>query len=242
MFVLLSSLPLPSMKTIGIIGGISWLSSIDYYRIINEQINQRLGGVEAGRIILYSVNFGEVKTLTLQDDWDALARMVSDAARKLQNAGADCLLIGANTMHKIAGEVQKAISVPLIHIAQVTAAAVQSAGIKKVALLGTRYTMEFDFYPEKLREYGIDTIIPESDDREYVNASIYNELGKGIFTDAMREQYKKIIGRLADKGAEGVILGCTEIPMLIKQADSPIPVFDTTWLHATAAVNFALGE
>jgi len=230
------------MKTIGIIGGISWLSSIDYYRIINEQINQRLGGVEAGRIILYSVNFGEVKTLTLQDDWDALARMVSDAARKLQNAGADCLLIGANTMHKIAGEVQKAISVPLIHIAQVTAAAVQSAGIKKVALLGTRYTMEFDFYPEKLREYGIDTIIPESDDREYVNASIYNELGKGIFTDAMREQYKKIIGRLADKGAEGVILGCTEIPMLIKQADSPIPVFDTTWLHATAAVNFALGE
>jgi aspartate racemase len=230
------------MKTIGIIGGISWLSSIDYYRIINEQINQRLGGVEAGRIILYSVNFGEVKALTLQDDWDALARMVSDAARKLQNAGADCLLIGANTMHKIAGEVQKAISVPLIHIAQVTAAAVQSAGIKKVALLGTRYTMEFDFYPEKLREYGIDTIIPESDDREYVNASIYNELGKGIFTDAMREQYKKIIGRLADKGAEGVILGCTEIPMLIKQADSPIPVFDTTWLHATAAVNFALGE
>jgi aspartate racemase len=230
------------MKTIGIIGGISWLSSIDYYRIINEQINQRLGGVEAGRIILYSVNFGEVKTLTLQDDWDALARMVSDAARKLQNAGADCLLIGANTMHKIAGEAQKAISVPLIHIAQVTAAAVQSAGIKKVALLGTRYTMEFDFYPEKLREYGIDTIIPESDDREYVNASIYNELGKGIFTDAMREQYKKIIGRLADKGAEGVILGCTEIPMLIKQADSPIPVFDTTWLHATAAVNFALGE
>jgi aspartate racemase len=230
------------MKTIGIIGGISWLSSIDYYRIINEQINQRLGGVEAGRIILYSVNFGEVKTLTLQDDWDALARMVSDAARKLQNAGADCLLIGANTMHKIAGEVQKAISVPLIHIAQVTAAAVQSAGIKKVALLGTKYTMEFDFYPEKLREYGIDTIIPESDDREYVNASIYNELGKGIFTDAMREQYKKIIGRLADKGAEGVILGCTEIPMLIKQADSPIPVFDTTWLHATAAVNFALGE
>lgn len=230
------------MKTIGFIGGISWLSSIDYYRIINEQINQRLGGVEAGRIILYSVNFGEVKALTLQDDWDALARMVSDAARKLQNAGADCLLIGANTMHKIAGEVQKAISVPLIHIAQVTAAAVQSAGIKKVALLGTRYTMEFDFYPEKLREYGIDTIIPESDDREYVNASIYNELGKGIFTDAMREQYKKIIGRLADKGAEGVILGCTEIPMLIKQADSPIPVFDTTWLHATAAVNFALGE
>jgi len=230
------------MKTIGIIGGISWLSSIDYYRIINEQINQRLGGVEAGRIILYSLNFGEVKALTLQDNWPALARMVSAAAQQLEQAGADCILIGANTMHKIAGEVQHSIRIPLIHIAQVTAAAVQAAGIRKVALLGTKYTMELDFYPQKLKEYGIDTIIPESDDREYINASIYNELGKGIFTNAMRERYKTIIAGLAATGAEGVILGCTEIPMLIKQPDSPIPVFDTTLLHATAAVNFALGE
>jgi aspartate racemase len=231
---------LSSMRTIGLIGGLSWLSTIDYYRAINEQINQRLGGVHAGRIILYSLNFGEIKELTMRDDWPAMTRLVADAAKKLQQSGADCILIGANTMHKIAPQVQEAIQVPLIHIAEVTAAVVREQPIKKVALLGTKYTMQLDFYPDALRQYGIETIIPAEKDRDYIHATIYNELGKGIFTEEIRNRYKEIINRLVQQGAEGVILGCTEIPLLIKQKDSPVPVFDTALIHATAAVDFAL--
>jgi aspartate racemase len=228
------------MRTIGIIGGLSWLSTIDYYRAINEQINQRLGGVHAGRIIVYSLNFGEIKELTMKDDWPAMTKLVAEAAIKLEQSGADCLLIGANTMHKIAPAVQAAIQIPLIHIAEVTADAVQQKNLKKVALLGTKYTMELDFYPDAMRQYGIETMIPGEKDRDYIHATIYNELGKGIFTDEMRNRYKEIINQLMQQGAEGVVLGCTEIPLLIKQADSPIPVFDTALIHSTAAVDFAL--
>jgi aspartate racemase len=228
------------MRTIGIIGGLSWLSTIDYYRAINEQINQRLGGVHAGKIIIYSLNFGEIKELTMRDDWPAMTALVTDAAKKLQQSGADCILIGANTMHKIAPAVQQAIGIPVIHIAKVTATAVQEQQLKKVALLGTKYTMELDFYPDAMRRYGIETIIPADKDRDYIHATIYNELGKGIFTDEIRDRYKEIIIRLKQQGAQGVILGCTEIPLLIKQKDSPIPVFDTALIHATAAVEFAL--
>jgi aspartate racemase len=166
--------------------------------------------------------------------------MACDAAQKLEQAGADCLLIGANTMHKIAGDIQQSIDIPIIHIATVTAAAVNEKHIKKVALMGTKFTMELDFYHNALRAYGIETIIPNNDARDYIHASIYNELGKGIFTDEMRGQYKLIIHDLVNDGAEGVILGCTEIPMLIKQSDSPIPVFDTGLIHSIAAVDFAL--
>ncbi len=228
------------MRTIGIIGGLSWLSTIDYYRAINEQINQRLGGVHAGKIIIYSLNFGEIKELTMRNDWPAMTKLVSDAAKKLQQSGADCILIGANTMHKIAAEVQQAIDIPVIHIAEVTAAAVQQQQLKKIALLGTKYTMELDFYPNAMRQYGIETIIPAEKDRDYIHATIYNELGKGIFTDELKDRYKEIINRVMQQGAEGVVLGCTEIPLLIKQQDSPIPVFDTALIHATAAVEFAL--
>lgn len=230
------------MRTIGIIGGLSWPSTIDYYRVINEQVNQRLGGAEAAKIILYSLNFGEIKALTFRDDWAAITTLVCDVARKLEQAGADCVLIGANTMHRIADAIQQSINVPIIHIAKVTAAAVKEQKIKKVALIGTKFTMELDFYPDALRAHGIETIIPGDADRDYIHATIYNELGKGIFNDEMREQYKKIINELQQQGAEGVILGCTEIPLLIKQTDSPIPVFDTGLIHSIAAVNFAIEE
>ena len=164
------------MRTIGIIGGLSWLSTIDYYRAINEQINQRLGGVQAGKIIIYSLNFGDIKELTMRNDWPAMTELVCDAAKKLQQTGADCILIGANTMHKIASEVQQAVTIPLIHVAEVTASAVQEQQLKKVALLGTKFTMELGFYPDALRKYGIETIIPIEEDREYIHVTIYNEL------------------------------------------------------------------
>ena len=228
------------MRTIGIIGGLSWPSTIDYYRVINEQINQRLGGMEAGKILIYSFNFGEIRELTLRDDWPAITRHVVDVAKKLQAAGAECLVMAANTMHKIAPEMKAAIDIPLIHIAEVTAKAVQEQEVKKVALLGTKFTMELDFYPEALRRYGIETIIPGEKDRDYIHSTIYNELGKGIFTDELRNRYKEIINELMQQGAQGVILGCTEIPLLIKPGDSPIPIFDTALIHATAAVDFAL--
>jgi aspartate racemase len=166
--------------------------------------------------------------------------MVCDAAQKLEKAGADCILIGANTMHKIAAEIRSAIDIPIIHIAEVTAKAVQEQQIKKVALMGTKYTMELNFYPDALQQYGIETIIPGHDDRDYIHASIYNELTKGVLLDEMRQRYVEIIQRLKEQGAEGVILGCTEIPLLIKQKDSPIPIFETGFIHSIAAVDYAL--
>jgi aspartate racemase len=229
------------MKTIGIIGGISWHSSADYYRIINEQINQRLGDVASGRIILYSVNYSDIKKWTAQNDWTAITNYICSIAQKLEAAGADCLLIGANTMHKIADTIQGAITIPLIHVAEVTAAAVGRKSLKKVALLGTKFTMELDFYPQTLLKHGIATIIPDDVDRDYIHNTIYNELGKGNFSAEIKARYQHIIQKLVQQGAEGVILGCTEIPLLIKQADSSIPVFDTTLIHASAGVEWALG-
>ncbi len=230
------------MRIIGIIGGISWLSSIEYYRIINEKINQRLSGVNAGKIILYSVNFGEIKRLTFADDWKGMASMLSDIARRLQDAGAECILIGANTMHKIAPEVQAAVSIPVIHVAVETAKAVKAKKIKKVALLGTKYTMELDFYPSHFSVLGIETIIPGDEERQYLNAAIYEEMGKGLFLPATKERVLSMIGQLASKGAEGVIFGCTELPLLIEQKECALPIFNTTLIHAEAAVDFALSQ
>ena len=228
------------MKTIGLIGGLTWFSSIDYYRYMNQLVNERLGGDEAARIILNSVNYGEIKKLTQSDRWDQITEVIGQAAIQTEKAGADCILLGANTMHHIAEAVQSQITVPLIHIADATANAIRQKGIKAVALLGTKYTMQFDFYKKRLAAQGIQTLIPGVQDIEYVNQSIYNELGKGQFLDGTRRQYQRIIGELQQEGAGGVILGCTEIPLLIKQEDSPIPVFDTTLIHAMAAVDFAL--
>ena len=228
------------MKTIGLIGGMSWLSTIDYYRLLNEMLNERLGGTEAGKIIIYSVNFGEITTLTKADRWDKITEIICNAAKKLEVAGADCILIGANTMHKIAGEVQEAVSIPLIHVAEEVAKEINKKKLTTVALLGTKYTMQMDFYKDKLSKQGIATIIPGIEEIEMINNAIYTEMGKGIFLPGTKEKFLNIISRLIDQGAEGIILGCTEIPILIKQEDCTVPVFDTTRIHATAAVAFAL--
>jgi aspartate racemase len=229
------------MKTIGLIGGISWLSSVDYYRIINEQINHRLKGLNAGKIILYSVNYGEIKELTDQNRWHDIASLIKDAAIKLERAGADCLIIGANTMHRIAPEVQQAVKIPLIHIADATAASIKQKELKTVGLLGTKYTMELDFFKDKLKSRGITTLIPDLFDRDLIHTAIYNELGKGLLLPETKSMFLTLMEGLRNSGAEGIILGCTEIPLLISQKDFDLPLFDTTLLHASAAVEFVLG-
>lgn len=228
------------MKLIGIIGGISWISSADYYRLINEMVNQRLGGTNSARIILYSVNYETIKTLTFAGNWQAIAWEMRSIARHLELAGADCILIGANTMHKIAPEIQDAITIPVIHIAEETAKAIVRKNVKKVALLGTRYTMELDFFPDKLAAHGIETIIPDDEDRQYIHDAIYEEMGKGLFLPATKDRFLSIITQLGLKGAEGVIFGCTEIPLLIQPHECVLPSFNTTLIHAEAAVQFAL--
>jgi aspartate racemase len=228
------------MKTIGIIGGLTWHSTADYYRLINQQINAKLGGAEAGKIILYSVNFGEIKRLTEKNDWAGIANNIKEIAQKLEASGADCILIGANTMHKIADEVQSAISIPLIHIAEETAKVIVTKKFKKVALIGTKYTMQLDFYTEKLAAKGISTIIPEAEDIAYINNAIYTEMDVGVFLPETKKRFIQIINKLQHAGAEAVILGCTEIPILIKQDDVEVPVLDTTAIHVDAAIKFAL--
>lgn len=230
-----------SMKTIGIIGGITWLSSVEYYRLLNELVNKKLGGVESARIILFSVNFAEIKTLTEAGRWDKIEAIVRDAAQKLEAAGADCLLIGANTMHKIADQIQQSVKIPLIHIAEETAKEIKRAGQSTVALLGTKYTMQLPFFSDKLAAQDITTIIPEEDDISFINNAIYAELGKGLFLPETKQRFIDIIHKLVKQGAQGVILGCTEIPLLLQQKDSPVPVYDTTLIHSKAAVEFSLG-
>ncbi len=228
------------MKTIGLIGGITWLSTVDYYRLLNQKINGRLGGVSSAKLLISSVNFEEIKTLTVAEDWDGIAAIMCSEAKKLEKAGASCLLLCANTMHNVADNVQASIHIPLIHIAKETAKEIVKLQLKKVALLGTKYTMQLDFYKNKLSDRGIETIIPNAADMEYINTAIYDEMGKGIFLPERKQGFIGIINQLKEQGAEGVILGCTEIPILIQQNDSPIPVFDTTAIHVNAAVEFAL--
>lgn len=228
------------MKTIGLIGGITWHSTLDYYRLLNEQVQAKLGGVHSAKIILHSVDFAEIKAPTLREDWDEIANIMCSAAKNLETAGADCLVICANTMHNIAHRVEKEISIPLIHIADATARAINEKGLKKVTLLGTKYTMQMDFYKERLAAQGISVIVPAEPDIEFINHSIYEEFGKGIFLPERKQRYLSIIDSLRQQGAAGVVLGCTEIPILIKQEDCPVPVFDTSYLHALAAVEFAV--
>ncbi len=229
------------MKTIGLIGGITWHSTLDYYRLINQLVNEQVGGITSAKIILHSIEFSEIKVLTEANRWDDLASLISSTAQKIEQAGADCILIGANTMHRIADQVRASINIPLIHIAEETAKAIAQKQLKKVALLGTKYTMQLDFYTNKLVSSGITTIIPGSDEEiEIINNAIYREMSKGIFLPETKRQYLEIIERLIDRGAEGIILGCTEIPILLKQADCNVPIFDTTYIHAKAAVDFAL--
>ena len=230
------------MKTIGLVGGLTWVSTLDYYRHINQLTNEKLGGDEAAKLLINSVNFADIKRMTFADDWQGIATMIGEAALTLQKAGAQCMMLGANTMHKIADEVQAALDIPIIHIADATAADIRAKQLNKVALLGTRYTMQLDFYHNRLSQAGIETIIPDAAGVQFVNDAIYNEMGKGIFTEATRLQYNAIIDKLVKAGAQGVIMGCTEIPLLLKQEEIEVPLFDTAYLHSRAAVEWAMQE
>lgn len=225
------------MKTIGLIGGMSWESSLEYYRIINEETKRRLGGLHSAKSLMYSVDFAEIEELQHKGDWETATHMMIDATKHLENGGADFVLICTNTMHKMAKDVEKAIAIPLLHIADPTAEAIKAQGLTKVALLGTKYTMEQDFYKGRLIEkFGLDVITPNDTDRQTVHDIIYNELCLGEIKTQSKRQFVEIIKRLERDGAQGIILGCTEIGLLIKQADVSLPVFDTTQLHAEAAV------
>jgi aspartate racemase len=229
------------MKTIGLIGGLSWESSKEYYRIINETVNERLGGLHSARCILYSLEFAEIREIQQTKVSNELAKILVDAARKLEGAGAEIVLVCANTMHKFAPEIQQEIHVPVLHIADATAEKIRQKGLKRVGLLGTGTTMEEDFYKGRIREkFGIDVLVPDKDDRDLIDGVIFDELCVGKMKPSSKERFKEIIAKLVENGAEGIILGCTEIPLLIKQEDVNVPVFDTTEIHAKAAVEFAL--
>lgn len=229
------------MKTIGLIGGMSWESTVPYYRQINETVKQRLGGLHSARLVLYSVDFHEIEQLQHAGDWDAAGALLARAARALQAAGAECVVVCTNTMHKVAPAIEAAVAIPLLHIADPTAAAIARAGVSTVGLLGTRFTMEQAFYIERLRErHGLQVLTPPPADRDLVHRVIYEELCRGAVLDASRGEYRRVIGGLVERGAQGVILGCTEISLLVTQQDSPVPLFDTTAIHAVSAAEWAL--
>ncbi|WP_394174152.1 aspartate/glutamate racemase family protein [Thalassotalea litorea] len=229
------------MKTIGLIGGMSWESTRSYYESINRLVNQRLGGFHSAKIIMISVDFAEIEWLQQRGDWQKAGELLAECGQKLEFAGADVVLICTNTMHRVADQVQQRISIPLLHIADVTGAYLQKSGYTKSGLLGTRFTMEQDFYKQHIIEkYAIAMLIPPREDRQVVHDIIYQELVKGEFNSRSKDQYLKIIATLAENGAQSVVLGCTEIGLLIQQQDSPLPLLDTTELHCQAAVEFAL--
>ncbi|BDF71358.1 racemase [Oscillospiraceae bacterium] len=228
------------MKTIGLIGGMSWESTVTYYQIINTVVKERLGGLHSARCILYSVEFDEIERCQSSGDWERAGAILAEAAAGLERAGADFIVICTNTMHKVAGQVRAAVSVPLLHIAQVTAEELRRQGVERVALLGTRYTMEQDFYQSVLSDSGIEVLIPGEEARARVNAVIFDELCRGVISQDSRRAFLDIIAELAGRGAQGVILGCTEIGLLVRQEDTPVPLFDTTLLHAKRAALDAL--
>ncbi|AIT06222.1 aspartate racemase [Sphingomonas taxi] len=231
------------MKMIGLIGGMSWESSAAYYRIVNEGVRDRLGPTASARCLLWSFNFAEIEDLQHKGDWPGLTTRMVDAARRLEAGGAGVLLICTNTMHRMASDVQAAVSVPLLHIADPTAERIKAAGFRKVGLLGTAFTMEHAFYKGRLTDqHGLDVIIPNEEDRAIVHRIIYEELVAGKVLPSSREDYRAIIARLVENGAEAVILGCTEIMLLIQPEDSQVPIFDTTALHAAAAIELALSR
>lgn len=230
------------MKTIGLIGGMSWESTIPYYRIINEEVKNRLGGLHSAKIVLYSVEFDEIERCQSSGDWERSGDILGRAAQGLEAAGADFLLICTNTMHKVAPQVASMVHIPIVHIADATADELEKNHIRRVGLLGTKYTMTQNFYKQILIDRGIDVVIPDEPDIEVVNDVIFHELCVGEIREESRRQFQRIIDSLKGKGAEGVILGCTEIGMLIHQSDSPLPVFDTTVIHAKRAAGMALDD
>jgi aspartate racemase len=231
------------MKTIGLIGGMSWESSIEYYRIINETVRDKLGGLHSAKSVMVSVDFAEIEPLQHEGKWDETAQVLIAAAQNVERGGANFVLICTNTMHKVADEVQAHVQIPLLHIADATAERIKAQGLNKVGLLGTKFTMEESFYKDRLIErHGLEVLIPGESDREMVHRVIYDELCLGEIKGPSKEGYIRIMGHLVNEGAEGIILGCTEISLLVGQEDSSVPLFDTTQIHAQAAVNYALGS
>jgi amino-acid racemase len=230
-------------KVIGLIGGMSWESSAEYYRIINERVRDRLGGLSSARCLMWSFDFSEIEALQHAGRWQDATVMMIDAARRLERGGADFVLICTNTMHRMAAEVRAAVDIPLLHIADPTAVRVQAEGFSRVGLLGTAFTMEQDFYKGRLtQKFGLDVMVPEDEDRALVHSVIYEELVQGRVEQASREAYRRVIARLIERGAQAIILGCTEIMLLVRPEDSAVPLFDTTAIHAQTAVDIALGE
>lgn len=231
------------MKTIGLIGGMSWESSIEYYRIINETAKEMLGGLHSAKSLMVTVDFAEIEKLQHEDRWDDAAKILVKCAQDLERGGADLIVLCTNTMHKLADQIIANTNIPFLHIADATAEKIAAVGIKKIGLLGTRFTMEHDFYKVRLSQnFGLEVLIPEESDRDIVHRVIYEELVQGKIVDSSREEYKRIMKWLISQGAEGIILGCTEIELLVKQADSPAPLFPTTSIHAVAAVEMALRD
>ncbi|MBU4253864.1 MAG: aspartate/glutamate racemase family protein [Acidobacteria bacterium] len=229
------------MKVIGMIGGMSWESSLEYYRLVNEGVKTALGGLHSARCLMYSVEFAEIEALQHRGAWDELTDIMTDAGQRLRKGGADFILICTNTMHRMAEAVEKEAGIPLLHIADATGERIRSMNMTKVGLLGTKFTMEQDFYKGRLQEkYGIEVIIPDDRGRDVIHSIIYNELCMGTIREDSRMRYVDIINELVGRGAQGIVLGCTEIPLLVKQGDVKVPIFDTTAIHAKAAVDFAL--
>jgi len=229
------------MRTMGLIGGMSWESTVTYYQTINRVVQEKLGGFHSAKCVLYSVDFHEIEQCQSAGDWEAGAAILSDAARRLEMAGADFIVICTNTMHKVADEIAKCISIPILHIADAATAELKESKIEIAALLGTKYTMEQDFYKSKLKAAGIDLIIPDENDRVLINNIIYNELCLGIVSDDSKEKLLNIVIKMENAGARGVILGCTEIGLLIKQGDTTVKLFDTALIHAKKAVLVSIG-
>jgi aspartate racemase len=228
-------------KTIGLIGGMSWESSAEYYRIVNREMQKRLGGVHSARSLMWSVDFGEIERLQHRGEWDRLANEMKDAAIRLERGGADFVVLCTNTMHRLADAVVSAVEIPLLHIADPTAQRIKAAGFQRIGLLGTAFTMEQDFYKGRLRDhYGLDVMIPDADDRRIVHDIIYKELVIGEIRPESREAYRAVMARLIERGAQAIILGCTEIMLLVSDRDSAVPLYDTTTIHAVAAVDHAM--
>ena len=228
-------------KTIGLIGGMSWESSAEYYRIVNQEMQKRLGGVHSARSLMWSVDFGEIERLQHGGEWDRLAGEMKDAALRLERGGADFVVLCTNTMHRLADAVVAAVEIPLLHIADPTAQRIKAAGFERIGLLGTAFTMEQDFYKGRLRDHdGLDVMIPDADDRRVVHEIIYKELVVGEIRPESREAYRAVMARLIERGAQAIILGCTEIMLLVSDRDSAVPLYDTTTIHAVAAVDYAL--
>jgi len=229
------------MKTIGLIGGMSWESSIEYYRIINETAKEKLGRLHSAKSLMVTVDFAEIEKLQHEDRWDEAAQILVKCAQDLERGGADCIVLCTNTMHKLADQIIASVNIPFLHIADATAEKIIAAGMKKIGLLGTRFTMEHDFYKGRLiHNFGVDVLVPNKADRDIVHRVIYEELVLGKIMDSSRAEYKRIMESLIAQGAQGIILGCTEIELLVKQEDSSVPLFPTTSIHAAAAVEFAL--